>query len=65
MLSPCLFNLYAEYIRWNAKLDETGIMIAGRNISKVKSADDTIPYGRKWREAKEPLSESEREDWKS
>ena len=32
-MSPCLFNLYAEYIMWNARLDETqaGIKIAGRN----------------------------------
>ena len=40
ILSPCLFNLYAEYILWNAGLDETEIKIAGRNISKFKSADD-------------------------
>ena len=43
VLSPCLFNLYAEYIMWNAGLDETqaGIKIAGWNISNVKYADDT------------------------
>ena len=43
-LSPCLFNLYAEYIMRNARLDEAqaGIKIAGRNISNFRYADDTI-----------------------
>ena len=43
MLSPCLFNLYAEYIMRNAGLDEaqTGIKIARRNISNLRYADDT------------------------
>ena len=43
MLSPCLFNLYAEYITQNAGLDEAqaGIKIAGRNINNLKYADDT------------------------
>ena len=43
ILSSCLFNLYAEYIMWNAKLEETqaGIKIAGRNINNLKYADDT------------------------
>ena len=42
-LSPCLFNLYAEYIMWNARLDEVqaGIKIAGRNINNLRYADDT------------------------
>ena len=41
-MSPCLFNLYAEYIMWNAELDEAqaGIKIAGRNINNLKYADD-------------------------
>ena len=41
--SPCLFNLYAEYIMRNAGLEEaqTGIKIAGRNINKCRYADDT------------------------
>ena len=41
--SPCLFKLYAEYIMWNARLDEaqTGIKIAGRNINNLIYADDT------------------------
>ena len=43
MLSPCLFNLYAEYIMWNSGLDEAqaGIKIPGRNINNLKYADDT------------------------
>ena len=43
ILSPCLFNLYTMYIRWNARLDEaqTGIKIAGRNINNLRYADDT------------------------
>ena len=43
ILSPCLFNLYAEYITRNARLDEAqaGIKIAGRNINKLRYADDT------------------------
>ena len=40
--SPCLFNFYAEYIMWNAELDESqaGIKIAGRNINNLRYADD-------------------------
>ena len=43
ILSPCLFNFYAEYIMWNAGLDEAqnGIKIAGRNINNLRYADDT------------------------
>ena len=42
-MSPCLFNLYAEYIMRNAGLEETqaGIKIAGRNINNLRYADDT------------------------
>ena len=44
ILSPCLFNLYAEYIMRKAGLEETqaGIKIAGRNINNLRYADDTI-----------------------
>ena len=44
LLSSCLFNLYAEYIMRNTGLEETqaGIKIAGRNISNLRYADDTI-----------------------
>ena len=43
MLSPCLFNLHAEYIMRNAGLEETqtGIKIAGRNINSLRYVDDT------------------------
>ena len=43
ILSPCLFNLYTEYIILNARLDErkSGINIAGRNINDIRYADDT------------------------
>ena len=42
-MSPCLFNLYAEYIKRNAGLEEAqaGIKIAGRNINNLRYADDT------------------------
>ena len=44
ILSPCVFNLYAEYIMKNAGLEETpaGIKIARRNINNLRYADDTI-----------------------
>ena len=43
ILSPCLFNFYAEYIMRNAGLEETqaGIKIAGRNVNNLRYADDT------------------------
>ena len=43
ILSPCLLNLYAEFIMRNARLDEVqaGIRIAGRNINNLRYADDT------------------------
>ena len=60
LLSPCLFNLYAEYIVRNAGLEETqaGIKIAGRNINNLRYADDTTLMAE--RGAKKPLDESER-----
>ena len=60
LLSPRLFNFYAEYIIQNAGLDESQgvIKIARRNINKFRYADDTIlRYGR---ETKVPLDEDER-----
>ena len=44
ILSPCLFNLNAEHIMWNAGLDEAqaGIKIAGRSINNLRYADDTV-----------------------
>ena len=43
ILSPCLFNIYAEFIIWNTRLDESqaGIKVAGRNINNLRYADDT------------------------
>ena len=43
ILSPCLFNFYAEYIMQNSTLDEAwaGIKIAGRNVNNLRYADDT------------------------
>ena len=43
ILSPCLFNLYAEYIMWNARLDiaQAGIKISGWNINNLRYSDDT------------------------
>ena len=49
ILSPRLFNLYVEYIMWNARLDEAqaGIKIAGRNINNLRYAvDTTVMAGR-------------------
>ena len=47
ILSPCLFNLYAEYIMRNTGLDEAqaGIKIAGRNINNLRYANDTTLLG--------------------
>ena len=44
VLSPCLFNLYAEYVMQNDSLDEAqpGIKTAARNVSNLRYADDTI-----------------------
>ena len=63
ILSPYLFNLYADYILRNAKLDEAqaGIKIAGRNINNLTYADDTTLMAEsEEEEIKEPLDESER-----
>ena len=64
--SPFLFHLHAEYIMWNAGLDEAkaGNKIAGRNINNLRYADDH-PYGRKLRGTKVFLHKSERGEWKS
>ena len=59
IVSPCLFNLYAEYIMRNAGVDEAqaGIKIAGRNTNNLRDGDDTTL---KQRGSKEPLDEGER-----
>ena len=62
ILSPCLFNLHAEYIMRNAGLEETqaGIKSAGRIINNLRYADDTILMAESEEELKKPLDESER-----
>ena len=62
ILSPCLFNLYAEYIMRNAGLEEAqaGIKIAGGNINNLRYADDTTLMAESKDRTKEPLNESER-----
>ena len=57
MLSPCLFNSYAEYIMWNAGLDEAeaGIKIAGRNNNNLRYAYDTTLMAESEKELKSLL----------
>ena len=57
ILSPCLFNFYAEYIMGNAELEETqaGIKIAGRNINNLRYADDTTLMAEREEELKSLL----------
>ena len=61
ILSPCLFNVYAEYIMRNAGLDEAqvGIRIASRNSNNLRYANDTTLMAES-EELKKPLDESER-----
>ena len=61
ILSPCLFNLYAEYIMRNAGREEAqaGIKIARRNINNLRYADDTTLMAESKDELKKPLDESE------
>ena len=61
ILSPCLFNLYSEYIMRNAGLDEAqaGIKISGRNINNLRYADDTTHMAESEEEPQKPLDESE------
>ena len=63
ILSPCLFNLYAECIIRNARLDETqaGIKIAGRNINNLRHADDTTLMAESEEELKSLLMKEEKE----
>ena len=57
MLSPCLFNLYADYVMRNAGVDEAqvGIKIAGRNINNLRHADDTTLMAKSEEELKSLL----------
>ena len=67
ILSPCLFNLYAEYIRRNAGLEEAqaGIKIAGRNINNLRYADDTTIMAESEEELKSLLMNVKEESEKS
>ena len=62
VLSPCLFNLYAEYIMRNSGLEkaQAGIKIARRNINTLRYADDTTLMAESKEEIKSFLDESER-----
>ena len=66
ILSPCLFNLYAEYIVRNAGLDEAqaGIKIAGRNINNLRYADDTTLMAERREELKSLLMKVKEESEK-
>ena len=66
ILSPCLFNLYAEYIMRNAGLEEAqaGIKIARRNINNLRYADDTSPMAESEEELKNLLTKVKEESEK-
>ena len=67
MLSPCLFNLYAEYIMRNAGLEEAqaGIKISGRNINNLRYADDTTLMAESEEEVKSLLMKVKEESEKA
>ena len=67
ILSPCLFNLYAEYIRRNTGLNEAqaGIKIAGKNINNLRKADDTTLMAEREEELKSLLMKVKEESEKS
>ena len=67
ILSPCLFNLYVEYIMQNARLDEpqTGIKIAVRNINNIRYADDTTLMAESIEELKSFLMKVKEENEKA
>ena len=65
-MSPCLFNLYAEYIMRNAGLEEAqaGMKIAGRNTNNLRYADDTTLMAESEEELKSPLMKMKEESEK-
>ena len=67
ILSPCLFNLYAEYIMWNAGLDEAqaGIKITGRNNNNLRYAGDTTLMAESEKELKSFLMKVKEESQKA
>ena len=66
ILSPCLFNSYAEYIMRNTGLEEAeaGIKIAGRNINNLRYADDTTPMAESEEELKSLVMKAKEESEK-
>ena len=66
ILSPCLFNLYAEYIMRNAGLEgaQTGIKVSGRNINNLRYADDTTLMAESEEELKSRLMKEKEESEK-
>ena len=66
-MSPCLFNLFAEYIKHNARLDEAqaGIKIGGRNINNLRYTDDTTVMGERKEELKNFLMKVKEESEKA
>ena len=66
-MSPCLFNLYAEYIIQNVRLDEAqdGIKMAGRSISNLRHADDTTLMAESEEELKSLLMKMKEESEKA
>ena len=67
IFSPCLFNLYAEYVMWNARLDElqAGVKIARRNINNRRCADDTTQMAESEEELKRLLERVKEESEKA
>ena len=67
ILSSCLFNFYAEYIMWNARLDkaQAGIKTAKRNINNLRYADDTTLMAESKEELKSLLMKVKEESEKS
>ena len=65
-MSPCLFNLHAEHIKQNARLDEAqaGIKITGRNINNLRYADDTTLMAKREEELKSLLMKVKEESEK-
>ena len=65
-MSPCLFNLYAEYIMRNAGLEEAqaGIKIAGRNINNLRYADDSTLMAENKEELKSLFTVKKAEHWR-
>ena len=66
-MSPCLFNLYAEYIKWNARRDKSqaGMKIARRNINNLRYADDTTLMAESEEELKSLLMRMKEESEKA